>query len=81
MTNKERYRKIFDMLSASGMEKLEVETMKRRTNTRWNRIPRAAVIALAALVSVGGIAFAAARYYGILDYAGPTEYGIREDVN
>ncbi len=81
MTNKERYRKIFDMLSASGMEKLEVETMKRRTNTRWNRIPRAAVIALAALVSVGGIAFAAARYYGILDFAGTTEYGIREDVN
>ena len=36
MTNKERYRKIFDMLSASGMEKLEVETMKRRTNTLQN---------------------------------------------
>ena len=72
MTNKERYRKMFDMLSASGMERLEAETVKRNSNKRWTRIPRAAAIALVLLVSVGSIAYAAARYYGILDFSRTT---------
>ena len=81
MTNKERYRKMFDTLSASGMEKLEVEPVKRQKNTRWNRIPRAAAVALAVLVSVGGVAYAAARYYGILDFAGTTGFEMQEEAN
>ena len=72
MTNKERYRKMFDMLSASGMERLEAETVKRNSNKRWTRIPRAAAIALVLFVSVGSIAYAAARYYGILDFSRTT---------
>lgn len=80
MTNRERYRKLFDRVAASGMEKMEAETVKKHNNKHWHSLPRAAAIALATLVSVGGGAYAAIRYYGILDFMKDTPYELQEEA-
>jgi hypothetical protein len=70
MTNKEKYKKTFDKLASSEMISLEVSDMKKQNkkHTGWNRAS-AAAIALFCLISIGSVAYAAGKYFGILDFS------------
>lgn len=67
MTNREKYKKTFDSLVSSEYITLEVDEMKKEKKKGRNNVAVAALL-VAALIGTGGVAYAASRYYGLLDF-------------
>ena len=67
MTNREKYKKTFDSLVSSEYITLEVDEMKKEKKKGRNNVAVAAFL-VAALIGTGGVAYAASRYYGLLDF-------------
>lgn len=75
MTNKERYKKAFDVLASSEQIYLEVNQMKKTRNKKYS-MKRVAVVAVIciALLGAGTAVYAAVKYYGILDFTNSRTY-------
>lgn len=67
MTNREWYKRTFDALVSSDHISLEAENIMRNRR-RKNKVAVAAIV-MAAAIGMGGITYAAHRYYGLLDFA------------
>lgn len=81
MTNKERYKKAFDVLVSSEPICLEVKEMKQKKNkTIMAKKAAAAVVLCLALASAGMGVYAAAKYFGILDFSDRTAMEIPEEA-
>lgn len=60
MTNKEKYRKVFDQVASSKMKPLEAsEMIKQRKTHGWISNVAAAVAVVVVLISISGMAYAA----------------------
>lgn len=75
MTNKERYKKVFDVLASTEQISLEVSQMKKARNKIYGmkNVAVAAVICIVLLGAGTGV-YAAAKYFGILDFTNRTTY-------
>lgn len=75
MTNKERYKKVFDVLASTEQISLEVSQMKKAGNKIYG-MKKAAVAAVIciALLGAGTGVYAAVKYFGILDFTNRTLY-------
>lgn len=81
MTNKEKYKKAFDVLAAS--EKLSLEGMQmngKKEKRNWARKLAAAAAALAVIVMAGTGVHAAMRYWGILNFTDDLVYDVPEEA-
>lgn len=75
MTNKEKYKKVFDVLASSEQIFLEVDQVKsnKKKNKRYGMKNVAAAIAACVILAVTGTGvYAAVSYYGIFDFADRT---------
>lgn len=79
MTNKERYKKTFDALVSSEYTALEVDEMKKDNKKGRNNVVAAALL-IAVLIGTGGVAYAASKYYGLLDFTKQGVEHIPEDA-
>ena len=78
MTNKEKYKKAFDVLVSSEQISLEVNTMK---NKRFRIKNVAAAVAICCILGGAGTGvYAAAKYFGIMDFANKTAVEVPEDA-
>ena len=69
MTNKEKYKRTFDVLAASATLDFEVDIQKNSRKKR-NLKNIAAVVAICIVLGgVGKVGYAAAKHYGILDFS------------
>lgn len=76
MTNREKYKKTFDSLVSSEYIALEVDEMKKEhENKKGKNNVAAAALLIAALIGTGGVAYAASKYYGLLDF---TKQGVEQ---
>ncbi|MBR1599713.1 MAG: hypothetical protein IJ661_12495 [Lachnospiraceae bacterium] len=81
MTNREKYKKTFDSLVSSEYIALEVDEMKKKhENKRGRNNVAAAALLIAVLVGTGGMAYAASKYYGLLDFTKQRTEQIPEDA-
>lgn len=81
MTNKEKYKKAFDVLAAS--EKLSLEGMQmnsKKEHRNWARKLAAAAAALVVIVAAGTGVHAAMRYWGILNFTDHLAYDVPEEA-
>lgn len=69
MTNKERYKKVFDVLASTEQLSMEVNQMKKARNKIYGmkNVAVAAVICIV-LFGAGTGVYAAVKYFGILDF-------------
>lgn len=81
MTNKERYKKAFDVLASSEQISLEVNQMKKTRNKIYGmkNVAVAAVICIALLGAGIGV-YAAVNYFGILDFTNRTYKEVPEEA-
>lgn len=76
MTNREKYKKTFDSLVSSEYIALEVDEMKKEhENKKGKNNVAAAALLIIALIGTGGVAYAASKYYGLLDF---TKQGVEQ---
>ena len=79
--NRERYKKAFDVLAASEKISLEVDQMKNKKQTsNYKKSVAAAVAALVFVMAAGSGVYAAARHWGILDFAERTAMDVPEEA-
>ena len=66
MTNKEKYKKAFDVLAASEKISLEVDQMKnKQQKSNYKRSITAAIAVLVLVTAAGSGVYAAARHCGL----------------
>lgn len=81
MTNREKYKKTFDSLVSSEYIALEVDEMKKEhENKKGKNNVAAAALLIAALIGTSGVAYAASKYYGLLEFAKQGVEQIPEDA-
>ena len=79
--NRESYKKAFDVLAASEKISLEVDQMKNKKQTsNYKKSVAAAVAALVFVMAAGSGVYAAARHWGILDFADRTVMDVPEEA-
>lgn len=75
MTNKERYKKVFDVLASSEQISLEVNQVKKTRNKKYSmKNVAVAVVICIALLGAGTAVYAAGNYFGILDFTNSRTY-------
>ena len=81
MTNKEKYKKAFDVLAASETISLEVDQMKnKKQKSNYKKSIVAAIAVLVVVTAAGSGVYAAARHWGILDFADRTVMDVPEEA-
>lgn len=81
MTNREKYKKAFNVLAASEKISLEVDQMKnKKQKSNYKRSVAAAVAALVFVTAAGSGVYAAARHWGILDFADRTVMDVPQEA-
>lgn len=81
MTNKERYKKAFDVLASSEQISLEVNQVKKTRNKKYSmKNVAVAVVICIALFGAGIGVYAAVSYYGILDFTNRTNWEVPEEA-
>jgi len=81
MTNKERYKKAFEVLASSEQISLEVNQMKKIRNKKYSmRNVTVAVVICITLFGAGIGVYAAVNYYGILDFINRTNREVPEEA-
>ena len=81
MTNKEKYKKAFDVLAASEKISLEVDQMKnKKQKSNYKKSIVAAIAVLVVVTAAGSGVYAAARHWGILDFADRTVMDVPEEA-
>lgn len=81
MTNKERYKRAFDVLASSETISLEVSSMKNSTHRKpAGRRAAAAGFLAAAILGVCGTAYAAMMHFGILEFQSLASVEVPEDA-
>ncbi|MBO5155171.1 MAG: hypothetical protein J6C00_12600 [Eubacterium sp.] len=81
MTNREKYKKAFDVLAASEKISLEVDQMKnKKQKSNYKRSIVAAIAVLVVVTAAGSGVYAAAKYWGILDFADRTAMDVPEEA-
>lgn len=80
MTNKDKYKKVFNVLTASEEFVVEVETLKnkKKRNHRKNIAAAVAVCIVAGTAGTG--VYAAMRHWGILDFAVENSVNVPEEA-
>lgn len=79
MTNKEKYKKAFAVLAASEKISLEVDQMKnKKQKSNYKKSIVAAIAVLVVVTAAGSGVYAAARHWGILDFADRTAMDVPE---
>ena len=79
--NRERYKKAFDVLAASEKISLEVDQMKnKKQKSNYKKSVAVAVAALVFVTAAGSGVYAAARHWGILDFADRTAMDVPEEA-
>ena len=75
MTNKERYKKVFDVLASSEQISLEVNQVKKTRNKKYSmKNVAVAVVICIALLGAGTAVYAAVNYFGILNFTNSRTY-------
>ncbi|MDO4941210.1 MAG: hypothetical protein Q4E73_00015 [Lachnospiraceae bacterium] len=72
MTNKERYKKVFDVLASSEPISLEVDQMKENKQKKYKMKHAAAAAVCVIILGVSTSVYAVANYFGIIDFVGRT---------
>ncbi len=81
MTNSEKYKKVFDVLISSEPISLEVDDMNKKRSMKYGIKKATAVAAVCfILVGAGTGVYAAAKYFGIIDFSNEAVKAVPEEA-